>query len=521
MADGILGLGTGQASTLNEELLEKLKTAERKSTIEPIETSLSNWDLESVKVEEIKLYTQDLLEAIKPFDLFVTSGANAFESKSATTTGESAIFDAVDAGSLNTGTTNIDISQLAQRDVYQTSTFNDKEAVVSNTPGTMITINGVEFSTFNKSYQDLADNINVNSKFNASVETIGTDSFRLVIKSENSGVDNALSISETGVDLGLNEFVSDTTIASGTVPTAGLTLTLNGTDFTTDGVENYSEFISRIDSDGAFDASIDEDGKVSIKRSDGTPLEVTNDDLGLNIKNNNHTLIAQNMQAKIDGVDYDVSSNLITIDGGLKITAVKTGESSISIEKDTTNISTLFSNFIDKYNALLTTIDGELYSSDSSIDDKSTLRTMLTEIKDKMFGTYGENSDLSLFNYGLSLDEYGAISMDEATFNTAISDDFANLKDLFIGTAENEGFGTQLKTLVDNMDGYDGLITAYEDNLDAKKTALESDLEEATEDLDSKYAQLAQQFADYGTIITNFNSQFASLEMMIAESTSS
>jgi flagellar hook-associated protein 2 len=35
MANGVLGLGTGQASTLNSELIDKLKAAERKSTVEP------------------------------------------------------------------------------------------------------------------------------------------------------------------------------------------------------------------------------------------------------------------------------------------------------------------------------------------------------------------------------------------------------------------------------------------------------------------------------------------------------
>ncbi len=520
MAEGVLGLGTGQATTLNQELIDKLKAAERKASVEPIETSISNWDLESVKVSEIKLQTQDLLNAIKPFDLFVTGGVNAFESKSATTTGDSVTFDAVDAGGLNTGTTTANISQLAQRDVYQTSTFSDKDAVISSTSGTMLVINGVEFSTLNKSYQELADEININSKFNASVETVGTNSFRLVIKSEKSGTDNALSITETGINLGLNEFLSDTTIASGTVPAIGLTLTLNGTSFTTNGVENYSEFVSRINADSNFDASINADGKISIRRSDGTPLEVTNDDLGLSLKNNNHTLTAQNLLAKIDGVDYDVSSNLITVDGGLKITAVKIGESSISIEKDTTGITTLFKDFIDKYNTLLESIDTELYSADSKIEDRTTLRSILSEIKDQMFGTYGTNSNLNLFSYGLSLDKSGSLSLDESVFNTAIDEDFDNLKDLFIGTAEKEGFGTQLKTVLDNMDGIDGLITSYEDNMTSRKKSLDSDLTKATEDLDSKYSQLSQQFADYGTIISRFNAQFASLEMMIKQSIS-
>jgi len=520
MADGILGLGTGQATTLNQELLEKLKSAERKSTVEPLETDLEDWDIESTKVAEIKLYVQDLLEAIKPFDLYVTSGVNAFEDKTATTTGDSVVFDAVDAGSLNTGTTTVNISSLAQRDVYQSGTFADKEAIISTTATDKITISGVEFSVYNKTYEELAAEINLSSSFNSSVEEVGTDTFRLVIKSENSGLDNALEIVEGGINLGLNQFTSETTIASGTIPSAGLNLTLNGTTFTTDGVETYNEFVQRIDADSALDASI-VDGKVLIRNSDGSSLDVTSDDLSLNMLNNNNTLKAQNLQATIDGVSYNVSSNTITVDGELKITAVKEGSSTISIEKDTTNITTVAENFIEKYNTLFDTINTELYSSDSSIEDRSTLRTLISQIKDQLFNNYGSNSDLNVFNYGFTLDKSGVLSLDSTVFNTAVNNDFDNLKNLFIGTAESEGFGTQLKTYVDGLDGFDGLITAYEDNLSTRKTNLEDERDKAIEDLDSKYLQLSEQFADYGAIITKFNSQFSGLEMMIAQSISS
>lgn len=520
MAEGVLGLGTGQASTLNQELIDKLKAAERKSTVEVIETDLENWEVESVKYEELLLYTQDMLTSIEPFDLFVTSGVNAFEDKTATTTGDSVVFDAVDAGSLNTGTTNVSITSLAQRDVYQSATFSDSEAVVSSTSGDLLTVNGVEFSLFNKTYEDLASEINLNSNFNASVEEVGTDTFRLVIKSEESGLDNALEIVETGFDLGFNEFTSASTIASGTVPSAGLTLTLNGTSFTTDGTENYSEFISRIDADADFDASISAEGQVSIRRSDGSSLDVESDDLNLELANDNHSLHAQNLIATVDGVGYDVSSNVITVDGGLKITAVETGNSSISIEKDTTSISTLVEDFITKYNTLMDAINTELYSADSSIEDKSTLRTLASQVKDYLFNNYGTESDLNVFNYGFSVDENGTLSLDSTIFNTAVSEDFDNLKNLFIGTAESEGFGTQLKTFVDDLDGYDGLLYSYEETMNTRKSNLEEELESATEDLDNKYSQLSQQFADYGAIITQFNSQFAGLEMMIEQSVS-
>ena len=521
MADGVLGLGTGQASALNQELIDKLKAAERKATVEPIETNLTDLDEEGVKLANIKLQVQDVLDAIKPFDLFVSGGANVFEQKSATTTGDSVVFDAVDASGLNTGTTNVSVSQIAQRDVYQTATFSDKEALISNTPGSMITINDIEFSTFNKTYSDLAEEINLSSKINASVEAVGTNSYRMVIKSEDSGIDNALSITQTGSDLGLNDFTSSSTIASGTVPSSNLSLTLNGTTFTTNGSETNSEFISRINDDASFEASIDANGKVTIKSSDGGPIEITDDDLGLNLTNNNHTLTAQNMKAKIDGVDYDVSSNVVTVDGGLKISASKIGDSSISIEKDKTQIATLFKDFIDKFNTLSQSIDDELYSGDSKMQDRSALRDIESQIKDMMYNNYGKNDNLNLFNYGLEVDKNGLYSLNESDFNTAVSDDFDNLKELFVGVAEKEGFGTQLKTIIDAMDGSDGIISSYEDNMTSRKDELNTQLTKETESLDSKYSQLANQFSEYGVIINQFNAQFSSLEMLINQSTSS
>lgn len=604
MADGILGLGSGQAATLNQDLIDKLKSAERKASVEPIETDIADIELESVSLEEIKLYATDLLDSIKPFDLYVTNGVNAFEAKTANTTGDSVVFDAVDAASLNTGTTSVTITQLAQKDAYQSDIISDPEAVVSTTIGSKLTINGVDFSTYNKTYEDLASDINNSSKFNSSVELVGTDTYRLVIKSEESGTDNALEITETGIDLGLNEqsssdsiyqleadsdsFITsssggtvliggtsiilsvdgaDTTIsiASGSTLsslvsdinslanfsasidgdghitithssgspvsidnndsgldftrtlTDDLSITIDGTTFTTNG-ETADEFIARIDASSSFKASVDINGIVSITRVDGTALEITNDDLDLGFSNDNHTLSAQNLQAVVDGISYDVSSNTITVDGGLKITAVSTGNSTISIEKDTTQIETLFTDFIDKFNIIMDKINTELYSSDSNIADKSTLRNIQSQMKEFMFKNYGVDSNLSLFNYGLSTDIDGKILIDSTIFNKAVAEDFDNLKNLIIGVAEAEGFGTQFKEYVDNLDGYEGLLTTYEEGMTTRKTNLESDLEKAEEDLDNKYSLLAEQFAEYSAIITRFDAQFASLKMMIEQS---
>jgi flagellar hook-associated protein 2 len=444
MAEGILGLGSGQAASLNQELIDKLKTAERKSTVEPLETSIESIVSEREAFTTIDDKVNELLEAVKVFDLFVTGGATAFDQKSATASGTSVTFDAADVSALNTGITTVNITNLAQKDVYQSNTLTETVKDTAITGMGDLTINGETFTTEGKTYQELADEIDANENINASLEQVGSDSFRLVLKSNESGIDNKIVItdSEAGNALG---FV-------------------------------------------------------------GTGNEL------------NHTLIAQNMEATVDGVSYSVSSNSLEVDG-LKIAATETGISSINISKDNTTVETSMNEFISKYNELVTLIDDEVYSADSDIADKAALKDIVNQIKDKLFGTYGENSDKSVFNYGFELDSYGVLSLDSIVFNNALDTDPELMKSIFIGTAENEGIGTQLKAIIDDMGFTSGVIGLYESSMQTREETLNEDKEKAEEALDAKYTALAAQFGTYSAIITQYESSFSGLSLLIDQST--
>ena len=121
MANGVLGLGSGQAASLNSDLIDKLKTAERKSTVAPLETKIENIATEKTTFSSISTKVSELLAAIKPFDLFVSGGVTAFEQKTATTSGDSATFDAADVTKLQKGFTSVKVTSLAQKDVYQSA----------------------------------------------------------------------------------------------------------------------------------------------------------------------------------------------------------------------------------------------------------------------------------------------------------------------------------------------------------------------------------------------------------------
>lgn len=234
----------------------------------------------------------------------------------------------------------------------------------------------------------------------------------------------------------------------------------------------------------------------------------------------NHVSVAQNMEATVDGVAYDVSSNSITIDGNLKITAAELGTSSVSIQSDTSSIAPAVQEMANVYNELVLMITEELYSETPSVQDTSSLKSMLSDIKNMMYREYGA-SDESLLNYGFEFDKDGLLEINTSVLNKAIIDDPDKLKDLFIGVAEKEGFGTALKSRLDSLNSYGGLFDSLESNMEARKISLTSDKEDVIDDLDSKYDIMAAQFAAYATIISQMESSFAGLKQIIAAENSS
>lgn len=539
MADGILGLGSGQASSLNSDLIDKLKTAERKSTVEPIETRITKITTEKETFSSIETKVSELLEAIKPFDLFVSGGVNAFEQKSASTSGDSVTFDAADIKTLNTGTTSVNVSQLAQKDVYQSKIFNSTEKDAKVNLG-ILSINGLPeggIDTTNLTYQQLANKISAEKGMIANIEQVGTNAYRLVIKSEESGIDNNLNISGyAGSALGFDTkdiYQSNTFDEETKSATVGKgTLTINGKSFNTDDL-TYDQLVNEISSETGLEAKIQQVGTNSFRllinsETSGATLSISgaaSSALGLNqasnhlYKTDSHVLAAQNMIAKVDGVQYDVSTNSITVEG-LKITANKIGTSSINISQDNTQLETQIKSFITKYNELVASVESEAQSATSSLADKSSIRSVVSQIKDKLFGLYGGDKK-SLFNFGVELDKYGSLSLNSTKFNKAVNEDISSLKDLFLGTAENKGFGTVLKENLDSMTFTGGLLDTYEKAMLKRETTLNEEKTKAEKALDTKYEQLALQFSTYGTIINQMESSFSGLKMMIEQSMSS
>ena len=573
MAEGILGLGSSGSASLNQELIDKLKAAERTAFVEPIETNIENITADIETFDVVDQAVKDVLEAIRPFDWFKTDGVNAFEEKAATTTGTSVIFDAADVTSLNEGTTTVEVTQIGQKDVFQSNSIDSSLVVDGNGDPVNsldigdLTINGTTFKTgtdpdteddvvYYTSFQDLAEAINKTDGLNASIEEVSTGSYRLIIKSDEIGTANELSFSgDASIALGLNSdvYTSSVTTTSKTdlaapadidgnndgLPT-NLTVDVDGvlTDIDIEG-KTYQEVVDTLNALDGVNASFESDGAVpenfSIKvmNDNGSFINLSGDGataLGLTTSNRvenelNNTLKAQDMKMTVDGVSYEANSNEIVVDG-LTIQATTEGVSTISIKNDTSFLATQMQSFVDAYNNLAEVV-GDAAAVDSDMYNKSGLKSILDQVKQKVLGEFGPEGDQkSLFSIGLGFDAdlSGKLTFDESVFNQAVSDDLDSLKDMFIGstyyTEDNPGgFGTQLKSLLDNMYFSDGAVDLFQSSLTKREETLIADLEKAEETLDTKYEQLAAQFAAYSTIITQMEASFGGLQMMIEQST--
>ncbi|MCT7573721.1 flagellar filament capping protein FliD [Aliarcobacter butzleri] len=445
---GVLGLGSSGSTGLNEALIEKLKEADKAATVTPLEKKLEKFTTEKEVVTNIQTKVNELLSAVKVFSLNQTTGANAFQQKSANVTGDGVTFDSDDLSALKAGSLNVKVKKLAQKDVWQSKQFVDvngkaisKDSLVNQ--GTL-KINGTPINTANKSYSDLVTEINKIDGVQGSLVEDSTGKFRLSIKSSETGEKNTIKF--TGSDASaLSHFGFDDTA--------------------------------------------------------------------------NNVLKAQDSKMKVDGVEYYGSTNTITIDG-LKITATKsTGESTINIEEDNSNIKTQMQAFVNAYNNLNKLISDEVYSTDSSLGDKASIRNVMSQLKEQLFSQ--GNSDKTMFSYGFSFDsKTGNLLLDSTTFDKAVKSDKQGLQNLFVGVAEKKGIATALDELISNS-GINKDLIDYESNMLSRQTKLTEQKDKAQEALDAKYKTMAQQFAAYTTIITQMENSFSGLKMLIQQSTAS
>ncbi len=251
---------------------------------------------------------------------------------------------------------------------------------------------------------------------------------------------------------------------------------------------------------------------------------------------------AKNLQKASDseftynGVSITRPTNEVNdVINGVNITLEQTTEPNkpaiISVSRDNQAIIDSLKKFVKAYNELIPKLDEDTrYDADTKIagifngvGDIRTIRSSLNNVFS--YSVHTDNGVESLMKYGLSLDDKGVMSLDEAKLSSALNSNPKATQDFFYGSdskdmggreIHQEGIFSKFNQVIANLiDGGNAKLKIYEDSLDRDAKSLTKDKENAQELLKTRYNIMAERFAAYDSQISKANQKFNSVQMMI------
>ncbi len=256
----------------------------------------------------------------------------------------------------------------------------------------------------------------------------------------------------------------------------------------------------------------------------------------------NTLFMSKNLQKASDseftynGVSITRPTNEVNdVISGVNITLEQTTEPNkpaiISVSRDNQAIIDSLKEFVKAYNELIPKLDEDTrYDADTKIagifngvGDIRAIRSSLNNVFS--YSVHTDNGVESLMKYGLSLDDKGVMSLDEAKLSSALNSNPKATQDFFYGSdskdmggreIHQEGIFSKFNQVIANLiDGGNAKLKIYEDSLDRDAKSLTKDKENAQELLKTRYNIMAERFAAYDSQISKANQKFNSVQMMI------
>ncbi|GAA9699288.1 flagellar filament capping protein FliD [Helicobacter pylori] len=321
--------------------------------------------------------------------------------------------------------------------------------------------------------------------------------------------------------------------------------------------ENTDAIIQAINAKEGLNAFKNAEGKLVINSKTGMLTIKGEDalgkaslkDLGLNAgmvqsyeASQDTLFMSKNLQKASDseftynGVSITRPTNEVNdVINGVNITLEQTTEPSkpaiISVSRDNQAIIDSLKEFVKAYNELIPKLDEDTrYDADTKIagifngvGDIRTIRSSLNNVFS--YSVHTDNGVESLMKYGLSLDDKGVMSLDEAKLSSALNSNPKATQDFFYGSdskdmggreIHQEGIFSKFNQVIANLiDGGNAKLKIYEDSLDRDAKSLTKDKENAQELLKTRYNIMAERFAAYDSQISKANQKFNSVQMMI------
>lgn len=442
-----LGAGSGIFSS---DLVDQLLNAERA----PTEVRLDQRQQQTESKISAYGAIRSALEALKS-PMEALSSADGLKAFTANTSNEDVTGVSIDESSASKGSYSLNVTSLAQSQSLASGSFADRDTTTVGTGTMTLTVGGnstdITIDGSNNTLEGLAASINeANAGVTAGVVDTGSG-FRLVMTSEESGLDNAIEVSVADDDGnntdagGLSQFVFDGTAS------------------------NLEETVA------AKDAELEVNG-IAISRS------------------------SNSVEGVIDGVTFDLKS---------------IGTSTITVNQDADAVAGRVQDFVDKFNALQDVIDNTsgydadsgqaaVLTGDSAVRSiQAELRRMLTTIPEGL-----ENSPVRMMaDVGISTNpSTGKLEFDQDIFKEKLADSPDSVTALFAEKDGVEGVADRTLEAISGFLASDGILSTRTDGLNGDLESIEEQRADLELRIQSLEERLVSQFSAADSLISRLNS---------------
>ncbi|MBL8458446.1 flagellar filament capping protein FliD [Zoogloea sp.] len=236
------------------------------------------------------------------------------------------------------------------------------------------------------------------------------------------------------------------------------------------------------------------------------------------------TLAATDAVVKIQGISIATSGNSISnaIDG-VNLELTKTGSTTLTITRDTSDLKTKVDSFINAYNSLNSSLKSlGAYNTTTKtaavLNGDASLRTIQSQIRGSLTNvpaSLGSSSIKALSDMGISFQTDGSLKLDTTKFDKAASANFADVASA-IGA-----YGDAMKTTTTNLLDTSGVIASRTDglnssikNLDRRIEALNSRLTMIEKTYRAQFTALDTTMASMSTTSSYLSQQLSILSNM-------
>lgn len=240
---------------------------------------------------------------------------------------------------------------------------------------------------------------------------------------------------------------------------------------------------------------------------------------------------ASDAKVKIDGITYTRSTNTLTdvLPGTtLDLKTVTSGTANLSLVRDTTALKEKFKTLVTTYNdasSMLNVVTDPKSTVDTygaTLVGDSTARGVKSQLRSLIQGTSNTpGTQVSAFwQLGISVDQTGAMTLDEAKLDSALTSSFddvvktmtGNTNGLSAYSTQPAGFAGEAMRKLSKLIGPNGPLLANSQNAQTQNAKYQQDLTKLDTRMSAMLVRYNKQFASMESLVGSVNTQKTSLK---------